>query len=161
MVVWVQNGCKGIRCLPLWSCGWRGAAMVATAQHHERVSDRISLAQEKIKFEVGFLLNAYRFCNILKLNHCKSGIICNEDDDSKSMLVTGCWSCSGHWARQLTYDGSFWPHNCPSMESLWHCVFNHTLWSQIDPCSSLCSATYSPVTWGKLQNFSDFQFLDL
>ena len=70
--------------------------MVATAQHHERVSDRISLAQEKIKFEVGFLLNAYRFCNILKLNHCKSGIICNEDDDSKSMLVTGCWSCSGH-----------------------------------------------------------------
>ena len=56
--------------------------MAAAAQHHERVSDRISLAREKVKFkiEVGFLLNAHCFRTIVKSknykqNHCKLGTI--------------------------------------------------------------------------------------
>ena len=35
MVVWVQNGCKCVSCLPLWLHGWLEAAAPATAQHQE------------------------------------------------------------------------------------------------------------------------------
>lgn len=44
--------------------------LAATAQLHERVSYRISLALEEIKIlnsEVWFLLNVYSFCTIVKL----------------------------------------------------------------------------------------------
>ena len=38
MLVWMQNGCKCISCLPSWPPGWLGAVVAATAQGHERMS---------------------------------------------------------------------------------------------------------------------------
>ena len=69
MAVWVQNGCKCISVYPhALMADWE-LWFTAPAQHHERVSCHISLAQENIKiqtFKVWFLLNAYHFCIIVK-----------------------------------------------------------------------------------------------
>lgn len=45
------------------------AVLAATAQHHERLSEQISLDQEKIKIQNlknSFLLNMYGFCTFTK-----------------------------------------------------------------------------------------------
>ena len=82
IVIWVQNGCKCVDCLPSWSSGWPGAAAHYTAS--QQGSYWIPLATEKIKIpnsKFPFPPNVYRFCAIVKStnrnsNHCKLGTIC-------------------------------------------------------------------------------------
>lgn len=74
MVVWVENGPKGIGCFCSWSDGWLGAM----AHHHERLSYHMLLAQEKdqnSKFQVQLLLNVYFFSTTVKLKNHKSYLI--------------------------------------------------------------------------------------
>lgn len=40
--------------------------LTIATHHHRRVSYHISLAKEKIKFEIWFLLTPYHFCTMVK-----------------------------------------------------------------------------------------------
>lgn len=76
-----------------------GAVLTVTAQHHGRGSDHISPGKrQNSKYEVRFLLNAYRFCTILKLkshksNRRKSETTCNSVTSNNTHLLLTLVAC--------------------------------------------------------------------
>lgn len=87
MVVWVENASKCIGCF----CPWSDGSLGAMAQHHERVSYHMLLAQEKdqnSKFQVQLLLNVYFFSTTVKLKNCKSYLIrpCSSCPSGKAQI---------------------------------------------------------------------------
>lgn len=91
MVVWVQNGCKPTGC-----CAW------------DRVADwETSLAQERSKLQVRFLLNLYCFRTILKSGNHEVGPLQVGDQLCRvphTADVAGCGGrdpkCEGRGTRQ-------------------------------------------------------------
>ena len=78
MVLWVQNGCKCIDCLPLWLRGWLRAVVSChcPASWESIVLPIANLGKDQnSKFEVWFLLSVYHFCTFVKLKKCKLTIV--------------------------------------------------------------------------------------
>ena len=78
---WVSNGCKCIHCFSLWLHDLLRALTVVAVQYHESIA---SLGKDQnSKCEVWFLLNAYCFPTIVKLNPHKSGTVCSTNGKTR------------------------------------------------------------------------------
>ena len=130
MVVWIQNGCKCIMCLPSRLYGWIGAVAYWYLALWESIELRnASLGKYKSsKCEVWFLLNEYCFCTVINLKNHKSETLCVLSCFSRVWLwdpVDGSPPGSSvhgilqartlEWAAISFFRGSSWPRN-------WTCI---------------------------------------